>query len=41
MADFLDAAYQVLSKERKPLSSWEIAKIAISNGWLISEGKTP
>src|SRR5688572_20630238 len=41
MPDFLNAAYKVLSKEKKPLSPREIVDLAVDNGWLLSKGKTP
>ena len=41
MAKFLYAAYRVLKEKKIPLSAREIADIAIQEGILITEGKTP
>lgn len=41
MGQFLKAAYEVLSKEQRPLSAQEISEIALREGRLRSSGKTP
>jgi predicted NUDIX family phosphoesterase len=41
VALFLQAAYKVLSSERRPLTSRTIARLAIESGVLDSSGKTP
>ena len=38
---FLEAAYNVLKKEGRPLSVSEITSIAISSGLILTKGKTP
>jgi predicted NUDIX family phosphoesterase len=38
---FLKAAYEILSKEGRPLSAKEIVDLAVSDGRLTSAGKTP
>ena len=41
MGKFLDSAYKVLEKERRPLSAQEITGIAVEEKFLVSEGATP
>jgi len=38
---FLEAAYKILKKKRKPLHSKEILKIALKKGFIKTKGKTP
>jgi len=38
---FLEAAYQILSRERTPLSAEDITRIAISEQLVVSQGRTP
>ncbi|MFC2032513.1 winged helix-turn-helix domain-containing protein [Chloroflexota bacterium] len=41
MASFPEAAYIVLKKARKPLNIAEITNKALSEGILVTQGKTP
>jgi predicted NUDIX family phosphoesterase len=41
MGLFLDAAYKVLTSERKPLPADVIVKLAVERGMLVTSGKTP
>ena len=41
MGQFLRAAYEVLQRERHPLSAEELTRLAISSSLLRTEGKTP
>ena len=38
---FKEAAYHILREEKIPLSAKEIAKIALKDGLITSDGKTP
>jgi len=39
--NFKEAAYHVLGKEKKPLSTKEITQIALKEGLITTDGKTP
>ena len=41
MGRFLRAAYDVLKRERRPMSPEDITQLALSKGLLSSAGKTP
>lgn len=41
MMTFIKAAYQILKKEDKPLSSKQITEMAIAKGLITTSGKTP